>query len=316
VSCGSGRVSVVVLNYNGAEDTIECLESLRLVDYDYFNVVVVDNDSTDDSFEIISKYMQSAKLNVSVYNTPADAMVEPCWNDLVLVGSGVNGGYGAGNNIGSKYALATGADYVLILNNDTVVDPGFIAPLVRLCEEDPMLGIVSGKINYYDDPDRIWSLGGNFTFRSMKVKQYCFGELDCGQKPSENINFLSGCMWFIPKRTFEVVGFIKEAYFMYVEDVEFCMRVIKAGFHLDVSEESKVLHKVGSSSDGRFSSFSVTHRTINSIALIDEYSDGFISKVVSTFCFFVRYSYRLIREGDVNIYFIFVRSVFYGLNKK
>jgi len=187
---------------------------------------------------------------------------------VTLIQSCFNGGYGYGNNIGIKYALKHEADYVLILNNDTVVDRDFLEPMVDVCENDINIGIAGGKIYFHDQPDTIWFNGGAYHQFTGKVEHFNFKEKDIGQIPKAPVTFITGCMWLIPRRVIETIGFIKEEYFMYIEDLEYCQRLIQRGYKLKVIENGAVYHKIGSSTGGNHSSFSVFWRTKNMNKLI------------------------------------------------
>lgn len=263
------KVAIVLLNYNGYKDTIGCFESLQAITYSKYNVIIVDNDSPDNSMENIADYMSENNIEYISFDSTVMAMnhLEKT-PKVTLIKSSYNGGYGHGNNIGIKYALNNGADYILVLNNDTVVEPDFLEPMVQMCENDKNIGIASGKIYFYDRPDTIWFNGGKFSPCTAKVEHFNFNEKDVGQIPQEPVTFISGCMWLIPKKVFEDVGFINEEYFMYVEDLEFCQRVLKKGYTLDVIKKGNVYHKVGGITGGKYSSFSVFWRTKNMNKLI------------------------------------------------
>jgi len=126
-------VFIIVLNWNGKDDTLECLGSLQQLDYPNFETVVVDNGSTDGSEDVI----RSAFPSVNFIQT------------------GRNLGYAGGNNVGIKHALSHGADYVWLLNNDTTVDPNALTALVETAQADPKIAVVGSKIFYYDQPDVI-----------------------------------------------------------------------------------------------------------------------------------------------------------------
>jgi GT2 family glycosyltransferase len=263
------KVSIVLLNYNGYKDTIDCFKSLQKITYQNYDVIIVDNDSPNKSMDKIIEYMKNNDIDYDFYLSPGDAMSEnPVTSKVHLIQSGENKGYGHGNNIGIKYTLQNNADYTLVLNNDTIVTPDFLEPMVTMCENDKNIGIASGKILFYDKPDTIWFNGGSYSPCTAKVKHFNFNEKDIGQVPKEPITFISGCMWLIPRKTFEKVGYINENYFMYVEDLEFCQRVLKKGYKLKVTKDGNVYHKVGSSTGGQFLSFSVYWRVRNMNKLI------------------------------------------------
>lgn len=268
------RIFIILLNYNGYNDTICCLESLKKISYPGINIVIIDNDSSDNSVDKICNYLDAKCTDYITFNNQHAAT--PCEKTIpyiTIIQSGRNGGYGHGNNIGIKYALAQNADYLLILNNDTVVDPGFLEPLVEMAENDKKIGIISSKIYFYDRPDRLWFNGGRFNPYTAKVEHYNFNEKDIGQEPLKENTFISGCLWLIPQKIFKEVGLINEEYFMYVEDLEYCHRVLKHGYTLKVCDKSHVLHKVGSSS-GNWSPFFAYWMAKNKIKFIKEHLTG------------------------------------------
>lgn len=269
------QVSIILLNYQGADDTIACLKSLQKITYPNYRIVVVDNASPDDSMEQLSNYLKSQNSDeMTVFDSPDEAMLSShSPTKFSLLQTGHNGGYGHGNNVGIKYALKNGGDYVLVLNNDTVVDPGFLEPMVQMCENDSSIGIASGKIYFYDRPDVIWFNGGKFHPCTAKVEHVNFNEKDTGQIPPEEITFISGCMWLIPKKIFVEVGYINEDYFMYVEDLEFCQRVMALEYKLEICQLSHVWHKVGSSS-GHWSTFFAYWMAKNKMRFITNFLKG------------------------------------------
>ncbi|MCD6486470.1 MAG: glycosyltransferase family 2 protein [Syntrophobacterales bacterium] len=309
----SPKVSIILLNYNGAEDTIDCLKSLQKISYNNYNIVIVDNASPDDSMRKINHYIQSQPLIYNVYSSPDEAMQSQLSQaELMLLQTEYNGGYGYGNNIGIKYALKHGADYVLVLNNDTVVDPGFLKPMVQMCEDDESIGIVSGKIYFYDRPDVFWFNGGKFNPWTAKVKHIYFNEKDTGQRPPEETTFISGCMWLVPRRVFKTVGFINEEYFMYVEDLEYCHRVLKQGFTLKVCEKSHVWHRVGNASGVQFSAFSVHMMSKNLVIFIKLNFSIFRLCIAVTYIFISR-SLRWIKKNNMKLLRSHIRGMVDGL---
>jgi len=294
------QVCVVLLNYEGSIDTIACLDSLRKSSYKNLRIVVVDNASTDHSVAALNNYFyKNSSSNFYCYETVDCAMgSDSISRKYTLIQSQVNGGYGAGNNIGIKYALKhNDTDYILIINNDTIVQHDFLEPMVQLCEDDKTIGIASGKIYFEDRPDVIWFNGGKYNPCTAKVEHVNFGEKETGQKTLEQNTFITGCLWLIPRKTIESVGLINEDYFMYIEDLEYCRRVLSKGFSLQVSELSKIYHKVGSSTGGRFSDFSVYWRVRNMNLFIREHVGSIFYKVFSLLLFNVKMFVNICLEG-------------------
>lgn len=303
-------IFIVLLNYNGAEDTIACLQSLQEITYPKTNIVIVDNNSPDGSIENIGRYLSSEHVDYVYFDRPDKAVV--CTDKLpfiTLIQSGTNGGYGHGNNIGIKYALAHHANYVLVLNNDTVVGTGFLEPLVEMCEEDGNIGIASSKIYFHDRPDVLWFNGGKFHPYTAKVEHVNYNEKDIGQESLKENTFISGCLWLVPSKIFETVGFINEEYFMYVEDLEYCQRVLAKGYTLAVCNKSKLWHKVGISTGGRFSKFSVFWRTRNMHIFIAKSSKTFWQKGIALLFFNLKQFVSLVRSNNVSLIKIQVKAI-------
>jgi GT2 family glycosyltransferase len=279
------KVYIIILNYNGWQDTIECLESVLKNDYPNYQVVVIDNNSPNNSMQKLIEwakgkqeviYKENSKLkHLSqpferkpidyVYYTKEEAIKggdkekeSKLKNPIIFIQAGENRGFAAGNNIGIKYALAKGDfEYICLLNNDTVVEKNFLSLIITKMEKDKNIGICSGKINYYDNPEKIWFNGGYFNKFTSRTKHYDYGKKDINQRQTKVVNFLTGCLWVIRKEVLEKVGLLNEEYFMYVEDLEYSYKTIKAGFKLEMCSESKIYHKVGSSNGGEISEFGI-----------------------------------------------------------
>jgi len=293
---------IVLLNFNGANDTLECISSLQSASSDFQGIILVDNCSTDDSLAVIESYFKNTGFDYRRFDSPSAAFAAPSPTErLILILSDSNNGYGHGNNIGIRYALKSQADYVLVLNNDTVVKNDFLRPLVSCCMQDPSVGIVSPKIFFHHEKDRIWFNGGNFNPLLGKATHANFNEIDVGQKPPSRLTFSTGCAWLLPRQVIEDVGLINETYFMYVEDLEYCHRVLAAGYTLRVAQESHIWHKVGSSTGGNLSSFSVYWRTRNMVRFLRSLEMGPLSTLLAITIFNLRQSTNLVRNGKFNL---------------
>jgi GT2 family glycosyltransferase len=292
------KVTIIVLNYNGYQDTLDCVVSLLKVNYPLLDIVIVDNDSTDNSIQMFINYFQEQSIEYEYQNSGNSKNRN---RSVKIIGSGFNGGYGFGNNIGIKHAITNGADYVLVLNNDTIVEPDFLSPLISSAETDSSIGIVSSKILYHHDKTKIWFNGGSYSPLSAKIEHINFNETDCGQNTSIDINFISGCLWLIPVKIFDAVGLINDSYFMYMEDLEFCQRVLSKGFKLKVNSNSIIYHKVGVSSGGQFSKFSISYRVRNYFIFCFEHFDSKLFCLFSITLFSLRQIGRLIKSKNINL---------------
>jgi GT2 family glycosyltransferase len=247
LSQSTPKVSIVLLNLNGYRDTRDCLESLQQVQYPNFDVIVVDNGSSDDSFPRLQKEFP----------------------DVKLVRSEENIGFSGGNNLGIESALENGADYVLLLNNDTVVDPNFLSQLVQVGESDPRIGILAPKIFYFSEPKRIWYAGGYVKYMIGACRHLGQDQLDQEGKFSrvEDTEFITGCAMLIKSRLLREIGLLDAKLFIYSEDSDFCMRARNAGNRLVFVPTAMVWHKV-SRTCGAASPFTLYLTTRNQLAWV------------------------------------------------
>lgn len=222
-------VSIILVNYNGYKDTIECIESLSLCNYRDFEVILVDNASTDNSgASLKDKYSDNSKVT--------------------YIESKENNGFAAGNNLGIEYALKQGTDYVLLLNNDTLVEPDFLDKLMKGIAKEVNCGLAIGKILYEAERDKIWYAGGSLSSITGRNSHYRYNMSDDNSSGiPEHVTYATGCMMLIPRRTLEDVGMLSEEYFMYEEDADYCVKVRKAGYDIVYVPDSRIYHKVSSS---------------------------------------------------------------------
>jgi GT2 family glycosyltransferase len=222
VSLPEPRVSIIILNWNSYEVTLDCLLSLRKMDYRNFEVVLVDNGSVDSS---------------------ADKLVESV-PEIRVIKNGTNLGFAGGSNIGMRDALGRGADYVLLLNNDTVVARDFLSQLVRVGESDDKIGVLNPKMYFFDRPDRLNYAGGVHKRFRLFPKIVGLRERDHGQYDQmREVSFLSGCAMLIKARVVRQIGLFEEVYFHFYEDIEWSLRALKAGFKGVYVPKSVIWHK-------------------------------------------------------------------------
>jgi GT2 family glycosyltransferase len=292
------KVSIILLNYNGYEDTIECFKSLEKISYPNYNIIIIDNNSPDKSALELDKYFTKNNIKHKYFEDMEKLMPLQDKIDVVLIQSGFNGGYGHGNNIGIKYALNNNADYIMLLNNDTIVEKDFLEPLVEECIMDPEIGIISSQIFFYDKKDYLWSNGGTYNKITGKIRHKDYNKKNT--IPQGKNSFLTGCLWLMPKTTLEKCGYINEEYFMYIEDLEYTFRVQKLGLKLRVSNKSKIYHKVGSSSGGELTNFSVYWRTKNYLKFMKK-NINFIYWPIHLFSNILIFSVNIIRNKKIKL---------------
>lgn len=201
-------VAIIILNWNNAADTLDCLKSVFELDYPNFNVLIVDNGSTDDSV----------------------AQIRERYPDLDILPTGENLGYAGGNNAGIREALESGAEYVWILNDDTTVGRDSLSSLIEAAALHQNVGFAGPLVRLREEPDHILSAGGFFD-QGMAPCQRGLGELDTGQYPHpEAVDFLSGCALLASRQVIEAVGLLDGSFFAYGEEVDWCYRGALAGF--------------------------------------------------------------------------------------
>jgi GT2 family glycosyltransferase len=225
-------VHVVILNWNGARDTLACLDSLsRQTDAD-LRLIVVDNGSTDDSVAAI-KFWSNRHPSMAAE----------------LIEAGANLGFAAGTNLGIRSALEAGAQLVFILNNDTLLAPDAIARLTEFLEEHPEYAGVTPQIRYAGRPV-IWNCGGDLTWSGSR--KYVYGEQPVDAVPKtgwRRITFITGCAALFRASTFKLHGLYTERFFFGEEDYELSKRLQRLHQPLACCFDAVIEHKVGSSID-------------------------------------------------------------------
>lgn len=235
------RVGVVVLNYNGAWVLPGLLESLDRVQYPDFKVFLVDNASTDGSLIKAESHLPAFPIEIIA-------------NEENLFFSG-------GNNVGIDKALDWGADFVLLLNNDTVVPPMLVAQLVDFLKSNESAGIVGPMIHFKEPEGTIWAAGGNVSTWWGIVRHRGIREKDEGQFPKPaKVDYVSGCALMACRKVFEKIGKLDEAFPMYFEDTDFCFRAKNAGFETWYAPTEPLIHLVSVAAGGQVSKFKVQRR--------------------------------------------------------
>jgi len=208
------KVFIIILNYNGKGVLCACLSSIFKSDYPKFEVVVVDNGCEDESFE-------EARQQFS---------------DAHFIKNPENFGFAKGNNVGIRFALEKNADFILVLNNDTLIEKTTISSLVKSAKNNPSYGIGSPLI--FDIDNKVWFAGGAIDWLRMKTAHTSQARYD---KPYKT-ECVSGCAMFVKKEVFKKIGLFDEHYFLYYEDSDFSMRAKNAGFDLLMIPSARIRH--------------------------------------------------------------------------
>lgn len=220
-SSAAPRVVVLVLAYNGVDLTLNCLASLRGLDYPNYEVLLVDNASTDDTV----------------------AAVRAGFPEVRLIEAGANLGYAEGNNLGLRAALERGAEAVFLVNNDTVLAPDCVTGLIHAWAARPRAGMLGPMVYTWDEGHIIFSAGGVIDWRHADAGNVGAGELDRGQYPARPVDYINGCGLLVTCSVLEKVGLLDPRYFMYWEETDWCRRAEKAGFEIWFESSVWMRHK-------------------------------------------------------------------------
>jgi GT2 family glycosyltransferase len=216
------KIYIIILNFNSYEDTIECVKSIENISYDNYEIVIVDNNSSDNSVKVLSERFPNHNLILSKENL----------------------GYAKGNNIGIKYALEQGAEYICILNNDVIVERNFLELLIKQFGDNNSIGMVGPCICEYSNKDVVQAMGAYIDlYRGLAMGQNQGQDYNKIEKRYIEVDYLGGACFMVKAEVFRSIGLIPENYFLFYEETEFCLRARKFGYKLMCVHESKVYHK-------------------------------------------------------------------------
>lgn len=239
-----GKVGIILVNYNGLEDTIDCLNSINKSTYKDYEIVIVDNNS-EEKPDILSTY-----------------------ENVTLVKLYENVGFGIANNIGTQKAIDNGADYILCLNNDTEITDGLLALFVSEIKEREVLTCAT---YYFSDKKELWYGGGKIS----KIRGTCRQKK---YKNSRYVSFICGCCMFFSKETFNEIGLFAPEYFMYCEDSDYSIKLLLNGYKIRYLYQAGVYHKVGKSIS-KEPGMKDYYLTRNRMFLLEKYSNYFYPSV-------------------------------------
>ena len=249
------RIYIILLNWNGWEDTIDCIRSICNAPFDDYRIVIVDNHSTDNSIVEISSWVQEnhalTLLQIAVEDGhiaahPAEHSHVYDHRSIVLLENSQNSGFAKGNNIGLDYALQqTDCGYCFILNNDTVVPPGMLNALYNVMEKFSDIAACMPAIYYASDPKKLWHAGGRLT-SLLKSENYSQQDLETFADLYP-ITFISGCATLIRKEWLDVLGPLDERFFLGEEDYALSLELLRRKARIVGVKNARLLHKVGSS---------------------------------------------------------------------
>lgn len=249
---------IIVLNWNGKDDTLDCLRSLKNLDYPNYEIVVVDNGSIDGSEEAIRSSFPSVHF----------------------IQTGRNLGYAGGNNAGIRFALDHGADYVWLLNNDTIVDSKALTALVKTAQADPKIAFVGSKIYFYDKPNMIWCVGGSIDLAAGgRTDHPGMGQEDTGQFDTiSDVGYASGCSLLASREAIAAIGFLPEEYFLYFEETDWNVAAQRKSCRTVLAPASHVWHKYADA--GEYKDRFIYYSFRNRIQIVRKYEPLYVFKAV------------------------------------
>ncbi len=233
------KISIILVNYNGIIDTIECIRSINQSDYENLDIIVVDNNSQE-SCDVIEEL-----------------------SNVKLIRCKENVGFGIANNIGAEYAVTHDATYIMCLNNDTVIEHDTIGKMLSVIDD---MTITTCAIYYYDS-DELWYGGGEISRwkGNFRHKHYTI---------NRSVSFVSGCCFIMTANLYKKIGLFEKEYFMYYEDGDFSIKTQINGVRLLYIYDAKIWHKVGKSIDRNIGSKDY-YLTRNRLYILDKYNKYF-----------------------------------------
>jgi len=286
---------VIVLNWNGKQDVLECLASLKKQTYPNLHILLVDNHSNDGS----------------------PVAVQESFPDVEIIINPDNLGFGPGLNVGIRHALSRGSDFVFTVGNDTTLDPHCIEMLVEHATSE--IGLLSPMIYFAQQPNVIWAIGGKTNRWTLEKESKWDGHPDRGDWPELlEMDFVTGCALLFPRSTIERIGMFDESFFpIYYEDSDLCLRIRQAGLSIVVVPRAKMWHKVASSSGGLETPRERYLMARSSVHFFAKHARGLQIPAVIIWRTgsAIRTTLRLVSRGKWDAMFAYWRGLFDGLSR-
>ncbi len=287
-------VSIVTVNYNGSEDTCEMIESLTKITYPNIEIIVIDNASPNDRPRVIKERFPSVILYESI----------------------INYGFAGGNNQGIMRARG---EYVLLLNNDTIVDKGFLEPLISKLESDHTIGAASAKLRYYYDRSII-QYAGYTPINHHTMRNFAIGhkEKDRGQYDKDtDTAYAHGAAMIVPMRVIREIGMMSYTFFLYYEEADWSYRIKRAGYRICYVHNSLVYHKE-SISVGKLSALKIYYLNRNRIVFMrrNVFGNDFLIGILYQLLVAIpRNALKYLAKGKIDLFYAYVRAIGWHLRR-
>ena len=265
------KVAIIILNWNGWPDTLECLASLQRLSYPNFQVIVVDNGSVDDSVAKIKDWCEG-KIPVQTHfseleprlkpvalldysrrdaesggdiRREAEVEANPSQRRIFLIQTGENLGFVGGNNVALRYCLKKDYGYLWLLNNDTVVDSASLEEMIKIAESDGTIAVLGPMILFYSRPRCIYSAGLSLSKFGRRVRR--IGNMKHLDTPAFNarkdVEGIAGCALLIRQAAVRTIGLLDERYFLYMEEADWCTRAAQKHYRCVYVPRARIWHK-------------------------------------------------------------------------
>jgi GT2 family glycosyltransferase len=245
-------VYLLILTWNAKPTVLECLESVLKTEYENFRIVVIDNGSVDGTAEEL-KAQFGKKIDI--------------------IENGSNLRFSRGNNAGIEFALKAGADYIMLLNDDIMIDPHMVKELVAVAESNSRIGAVGPKMYYYNLPNQLWFAGGVVSLVRGVCSHRGIREFDHGQFDQvSECDYITGCGLMMRRAAVEKVGMLDPAYSAYYEDTDWCWRAKLAGYRMVYVPRAKLWHKISASTGGQLTRYKIKHKLISGWIFFSRYA--------------------------------------------
>lgn len=313
------NVSIILLNWNGWKDTLECLKSLEDLNYPNYHLILVDNASKDDSLLRIRNYYNSEngiKEVVEICSNNLETIeIDPNsyvnsnkLENLILIKTNENYGFTGGNNIALKFAQhKLKPDYYLLLNNDTIVEPEFLKNMINSVYKFDNVGFAGPKIYYYKSGEvsnLLSFTGGTINLNTSEPRPAGKDEKDHGQYDKDKIvDYVEGSCMLVSYELGEAVGFFNQDYFTYWEEIDWCIRSKKLGFNTIYTHDAKIWHKCYGSDVGTLSLYYMIRNRFLFMKLNENRFERFTS-ILYYFCYFfwkILFSLSIIRRDKAKL---------------
>ena len=236
------KVAVIILHLKDIPCLVDCIVSLNKITYQNFNIIIAHNGPENTAL--------------------LDALAPISRHTTKVIDMGANIGFTGANNVGIRYALRDGAEYILLLNDDTEVAPDFLTKLIDVAESRPDAGMLGPIIYYFDRPDKVWFAGGRFNPETCMATATGFNQaVQCEDSVPIESDFITGCAVLVKREAIEKIGLLDERIFIYCEDLDWGLRLIKVGLRNLIVPDARIWHKVSITVGGLDSPFTIYHKT-------------------------------------------------------